>query len=90
VVFGCSLRAPDVITPAIEVEFNHSFQVVRALPCDVLLGDHPAEYGMAAKFAKLTAGAPNPFINKASCTAEADIQEAMFQAILKEQATGGH
>jgi metallo-beta-lactamase class B len=90
VVFGCSLRAPDVITPAIEAEFNHSFQVVRTLPCDVLLGDHPAEYGMVAKFAKLKAGAPNPFIDKAGCTAEADIQEAMFHAILKEQATAGH
>ena len=90
VVFGCSLRSPDVITPAIEAEFNHSFQVVRGLPCDVQLGDHPAEYGMTAKFAKLTPGAPNPFIDKASCTAETDIQEAMFHAILKEQATAGH
>jgi metallo-beta-lactamase class B len=86
VVYGCSLRSPDMITPAIEAEFSHSFQVVRALPCDVQLGDHPAEYGMAAKFAKLTPGAPNPFVDKASCTAETDIQEAMFHAILQEQA----
>jgi metallo-beta-lactamase class B len=86
VVLGCSLRSPDVITPAIEAEFNHSFNVVRALPCDVLLGDHPAEYGMVAKYSKLKPGAPNPFIDKASCTAEADIEEAMFHVILNEQA----
>src|SRR6202166_1044572 len=42
VVFGCSLRAPNVVTPPIIAEFNRSFKVVRALPCDVLLGDHPA------------------------------------------------
>ena len=90
VVFGCSLRSPDVITPAIEAEFNHSFQTVRALPCDVQLGDHPAEYGMAAKFAKLAPGAPNPFVDKASCAAETDIQEAMFHAILQEQAAARH
>ena len=32
VVFGCSLRAPTVITPAIEAEFNHSFAVVPRSP----------------------------------------------------------
>src|SRR6185437_3288432 len=49
VVFGCSLRAPNVITPDIEAEFNHSFQVMKTLPCDVLLGDHPSEYGLIEK-----------------------------------------
>ena len=37
------------------------------LPCDVPLGDHPAQYGMQEKFAKLKAGAPNPFIDAAGC-----------------------
>lgn len=86
VVFGCSLRAPNVITPEIEAEFNHSFQVMRTLPCDVLLGDHPSEYGLIEKHAKLAAGGSNPFIDKATCTREAGIEEAMFHAILAEQA----
>src|SRR6202162_734228 len=46
VVFGCSLRSPVPLTPPIVAEFNRSFKVVRALPCDVLLGDHPAEYDL--------------------------------------------
>jgi metallo-beta-lactamase class B len=85
VVFFCSLRAGGAITPAIEKELQHSFAVVRALPCDVPLGDHPAEYNMHAKYAALEGGGPNPFIDKAHCLAEADIQEAMYHAVLDEQ-----
>ena len=88
VVFGCSLRAPNVVTPAIADELTRSFKIVRALPCDVQLGDHPAEYNMQAKYAKLRNiqnGGPNPFIEPATCLDEADVEEAMFHAILNEQ-----
>jgi hypothetical protein len=40
---------------------------------------------MHEKYAKLQSGGPNPFIDPASCTLEADIQEAMFKAVLAEQ-----
>src|SRR3989440_3787555 len=85
VMFGCSLRSPAVITPEIAAVMNRSFKTVRALPCDVQLGDHGAQYNMQEKFAKLKAGGPNPFIDPASCTLEADVQEALFNAILAEQ-----
>ena len=85
VVINCSLRPPNVVTPAITDEFNRSFKLVRSLPCDVQLGDHPAQYNMEGKHAKLRTGGPNPFIDPASCLVEADIQEAMFHAILVEQ-----
>jgi metallo-beta-lactamase class B len=85
VVFGCSLRPPATLTPAIVEEFNRSFKVVRSLPCDVPLGDHPAEYKLQAKYAKLQKGGPSPFIDKAGCLDEADIQETMFHAIEAEQ-----
>jgi metallo-beta-lactamase class B len=85
VMFGCSLRSPAVISPAVAAEFDRSFKKVRALPCDVQLGDHGAQYNMHEKFAKLKEGAPNPFIDPASCTLEADVQEAMFKATLAEQ-----
>lgn len=87
VVFQCSLRAPGMLTPAIVDELNRTFKVVRSLPCDVPLGDHPAQYNMHAKHAKLGSGA-NPFIDPANCTAEADVQEAMFRAALDEQQKG--
>jgi metallo-beta-lactamase class B len=86
VVFACSYRAPGSVTPAIENEFNRTFKILRALPCDVPLGDHPAQYNMTAKHARMGAGAPNPFIDLANCWAEADIQEAMLRAQIKMQA----
>jgi len=85
VVFGCSLRAPAAVTKNIAAELDRSFKLVRSLPCDVPLGDHPAEYRMAEKYARLKPGAANPFIDPAGCTTEADIQEAMYHAILNEQ-----
>jgi metallo-beta-lactamase class B len=85
VVFACSLRAPGTISPEVAAEFNRTYPAFRALPCDVPLGDHPAQYNMLAKHAKLASGGPNPFIDPANCTLEADIQEAMFKATLAEQ-----
>jgi metallo-beta-lactamase class B len=85
VMFGCSLRPPAVLTPALVDEFNRAFKTVRALPCDVQLGDHGAQYDMQEKYAKWKDASPNPFIDPASCTLEADVEEAMFNAILFEQ-----
>ena len=85
VMFGCSLRPPARLTPALVDQFNHAYKSVRALPCDVQLGDHGAQYNMQEKFAKLKDGGPNPYIDPASCALEADVQEAMFHAILAEQ-----
>lgn len=85
VVFACSYRAPAEVTPAIETEFNRTFKVLRAFPCDVPLGDHPAQYNMMSKYSRMKAGAPNPFIDRANCWLEADVQEAMLRAQLKMQ-----
>jgi metallo-beta-lactamase class B len=84
VMINCSLRPPTTLTPAIVDEFNRSFKLVRSLPCDVELGDHPAQYNMQAKYAKLQQGGANPFIDRPGCTLEADIEEAMFKAIQAE------
>ena len=85
VVFASSYRAPATITPEIEAEFNRTFRSVRSLPCDVPLGDHPAQYNMASKYARLNAGAPNPFVDAAGCLVEAEIQEAMLRAQIQLQ-----
>jgi metallo-beta-lactamase class B len=85
VVIGCSLRPPDKLTPDIVAEFNRSFPLVRSLACDVPLGDHPAQYNLEEKYAKLQPGAPNPFIDPDGCTYEVDIEQSMFRALLDEQ-----
>ena len=86
VVFGCSLRAPAVISPEVAREFERTFSVVRQIPCDVMLGDHGSQFGLAAKYAAITPGGPNPYIDKSTCTREIDIEEGMFHAIMAEQA----
>jgi metallo-beta-lactamase class B len=85
VVFACSYRAPANVTPEIENEFNRTFTLIRSLPCDVPLGDHPAQYNMTAKYARLKAGAPNPFVDPSNCWGEAEIQEAMLRAQIQMQ-----
>ena len=87
VMFGCSLRPGATVPPPVAEEFTRSFKLVRTLPCDVQLGDHGAQYNMQEKYAKLRAGGPNPFVDPASCFNEADVEEAMFHAILEEQKT---
>ena len=72
-------------TPGIAEEFARAFTVSRALPCDVPLGSHPGMYNMQAKYAKLAAGGPNPFIDPDGYRLEVDIDEAMFRAVLAEQ-----
>jgi metallo-beta-lactamase class B len=85
VVFFTSLRSGATVSRAVAEMFDRSFALVRTLPCDVPLGDHPAQYRMQEKYAKLTAGAPNPFVDKAGCLTEARIQEAMYHAVVAEQ-----
>jgi metallo-beta-lactamase class B len=85
VVFHCSYRAGNTISPEVARQFERTFTVARSLPCDVPLGDHGAQYNMQDKYARLKPGAPNPFIDKANCNLETDIQEAMFKATLAEQ-----
>jgi metallo-beta-lactamase class B len=89
VVFACSYRAPAPVSPAIESEFNRTFALIRRLPCDVPLGDHPAQYRMMEKHARLKPGAVNPYIDAGGCWLEAEIQEAMLRAQLRLQQKGG-
>jgi metallo-beta-lactamase class B len=90
VVFHCSLRisgqnANKPIPPYIVSEFMRSFPIVRSLPCDVPLGDHPSQYSLQEKAAKMRPGGPNPFIDPMGCNIETDLEEAMFAAVLLEQ-----
>ena len=59
--------------------------MVREIACDVQLGDHPAQFGMDAKYAAMKTSKANPFIDTRTCRHETDIQEAMFKAVLAEQ-----
>jgi metallo-beta-lactamase class B len=66
-------------------EYARAFRVSRDLPCDIPLGSHPGMYDMAAKYEKLKAGGPNPFVDPAGYKTELDIDEAMYHAVLEAQ-----
>jgi metallo-beta-lactamase class B len=83
VVFFCSLRAAGALTPETTAQLERSFALARRLPCDVPLGDHPAQFRMAAKYERLRSGNPLAFVEPTGCTIEVDIQEAMFRAMLR-------
>jgi len=85
VVFFSSLRAGGAITPDIEKELDRSFALVRKLPCDVPLGDHPAQFDMTTKVGLVKTSKTNPFVDKVHCLVEADVQEAMYHAVVAEQ-----
>jgi len=90
VVFSCSLRAPNTLTPPVIEEMTRSFSLVRKLPCDIQVGDHPAQFQMYEKYERLKKAGPtgpNPFIDPLGCNLETDIQEAMFKAVLGRTAS---
>jgi metallo-beta-lactamase class B len=49
--------------PELAEDFARTFRVLKSLECDVYLGSHGSYYGMAEKFARLKAGAQNPFVD---------------------------
>src|SRR4030095_9574577 len=71
--------------PQLVAQYQQSLKFLRAAHVDVPLGSHPAMYNMVEKFAKVSAGRPNPFIDPAGFSAEVTIQENAFQNELKRQ-----
>lgn len=49
--------------PKIAEDYQRTFRVLAALPCDLFLGAHGSYFGMDDKYPKLKAGSANPFID---------------------------
>jgi metallo-beta-lactamase class B len=80
-------RFTDPAHHAIVAGFRHSFAVMRALPCDVLLTPHPGQSGGDAKYAQLQRQPlPNPYIDRGACRAYADKHAALLAARLAKEA----
>ena len=75
--------------PQIAQDYEKTFQVLKSLPADVFLGAHGDYYGMPAKYEKLKAGGPNPFIDPAGYKAYIANREAAFRKELAKQQAGG-
>lgn len=72
--------------PTIIDQYQNTFRILKALPCDVFLSPHGRHYGLEAKYARMQAGAaPNPFIDPAGCRQYVEAAEASFTKQLEEE-----
>lgn len=68
--------------------FQHSMDVVAALPCDILLAPHPELIDLDAKLAaRARDSAVNPFIGTGACRAYAEAARQRLQKRLAEEAS---
>lgn len=66
--------------------FRHSFDVMRKLPCDVLLTAHPDQSGGDLKYAQAQhRPLPNSYIDAGACQAYADKHAALLAARLAKE-----
>ena len=75
--------------PQIAEDYVKTFAVLKALPVDLFLGAHGAYFGLAAKYPKLNAGSPNPFIDPAGYKAYVEERDQAFQKELARQKAAG-
>jgi len=72
--------------PEIADDFATTFQVLKALPCDVFLGAHGAYYGMAEKHQRAVKDpSTNPFIDPEGYRAYVAQKETAFRETLARQ-----
>ncbi|MDB5343314.1 MAG: hypothetical protein JWP89_1691 [Schlesneria sp.] len=71
--------------PEIARDFAKTFQVLKKLPCDILLGAHGEYYGMLAKFERQKTAPANPFIDPEGYRDYVSQKELIFEKRLKEQ-----
>lgn len=75
-----NLKYPDVVK-----DFEHSFAVVAALPCDIPLAPHPGMVDFWDRVAKREKGDVNALLDPAKCRAYANEARDDFEAKLAQQ-----
>ena len=65
--------------PTIAQDYEKTFTVLKSLPVDLFLGAHGAYFGMKAKYERMKAGGPNPFIDAAGYHAYVTEREGAFR-----------
>jgi metallo-beta-lactamase class B len=71
--------------PKIAEDYQRTFRVLAALPCDLFLGAHGSYFGMDDKYPKLKAGSPNPFIDPEGYKKFVAQKEGEFRSELEKQ-----
>ena len=75
--------------PQIAADFERTFKVLKSLPADIFLGAHGSYFGMEAKYERMKAGAPMPFVDPEGYKKYVDEREKAFRnALARQQKTG--
>lgn len=92
IVGGPNLNAHSTLVgnrvyPQIATDFQHGFQVLQGLPCDVFLGAHGSYFGLTEKLARKKNGEQNVFVDANGYQAYISDRQRAFQAELNGQQT---
>ncbi len=71
--------------PGIAEDFQHTFALYRALPCDIFVGDHGEHFGLLGKVARMAKEGDEVWIDPQGYRAAIEEGERGFQKLLKEQ-----
>jgi metallo-beta-lactamase class B len=74
--------------PKIAADYQHGFDVMKSLPCDIFLGAHGGYFGLIEKYNRWKAGDHDAFIDPQGYKAYIAEREQAFQAELKRQEAG--
>jgi len=80
-----TLLAGNKNYPQIVDDYMKTFKILKSLPVDLFLGAHGNYFGLKAKYEKMKAGGPNPFIDPAGYKAYVEEREAAFMKELERQ-----
>jgi len=73
--------------PAIAADYAHTFEVLKALPCDVFLASHGSFFDLKGKAERLRKGeTPNPFIDPQGYREHVKAREELYRAQLAKEA----
>ena len=75
----------NTLYPQIADDYVRMFRVLKSLPCDVFLGAHGNYYGMEEKFARMSRGGVNPFIDPDGYKRYVAEREKTFHSELEKQ-----
>lgn len=71
--------------PQIATDYERTWRVLKALPCDIFLGAHGDYFGLLEKYPRFKEGNPNPFIDPEGYKKYVAQKEKDFYAELKKQ-----
>jgi metallo-beta-lactamase class B len=76
--------------PKIADDYERTFRVLKALPCDIFLGAHGDYFGLVDKYARMKTGGVTAFVDPHGYAAWiADREQAFRTELAKQKRTGG-